>query len=489
MATQRGGGALLLAARRQRWACVRIRALCWGAALVFMAERRAQCADTPRADVGAHDPRRAETRAQAECCAACCDQCIDTGVRTGGAALPRLSPPVPTADDRGDACRAPLLQLASHSDAGGLWFAAPRTAGQQQGEMRIVREGADASGTVLVVRIEPDAESAQRARLWLNGVEVGTCPELPCDVTLPPVGVGAHSIAVAVSCGGAEATEHLRFELHPRRPLAAPQHGGDGTAYSPTCGGLGESCAPDSARQRRRATAWRALADEHSELWDQIRQQDALDYVARRRISPHEIAAPASCPAQSVCGVWAVPTAAAGGGEREAVEAAEAEVSEDTYPACVDLCVGRAFLPPAGALVRSREEAEDAAAFQQMLFDLQFPSPSPSPPSGGGGGGSAPSEQNSGGGEDSGGGDDGGGGGGHDGGADAAEAFISSAEAVLLRPAASPLSGFGVTIVYAVHNLAKAASAARIWYVCVCVCVCVCARARLREIRSPLATW
>lgn len=218
-----------------------------------------------------------------------------------------------------------------------------------------------------------------------------------------------------------------------------------------------------TAQQRRAAllSPWRAVADESGELWEQIRQQDALEYRARHRISPDEIAAPASCPAQSVCGVWAVEPAAAKG---EGGEMVAADKIEEAVSTCVDLCVGKVFLPPADALVRSREEAEDAAAFQQLLFDLQFPPPPP-PPGGGRDAGGALADAD--GAARAGGSGDGrgvfadGGGGGGDSSTDA-EASVSG-EAALLRPAASPLSGFGVTMVYAAHNLAKAASAARIW--------------------------
>ena len=317
--------------------------------------------------------------------------------------------PLPTVGEHGDACRAPLLQLAATGAAGSrrLWFAAPRAG---KAGMGVVREGADASGTVLAVRIEPDAASAQEcsfepqlwqiARLWLDGAEVGACQEFPCEIELPPLDAGAHSVDAAVSCGGAEATTRLLFELRPQRTVAptVPPDAGSTTA------------------QQRRAAPWRAVADESGELWEHIRQQDALEYRARHRISPDEIASPASCPAQSVCGVWAMEPAAAKGKGGEVAAADKTEASAGAVSACVDLCVGKVFLPPADALVRSREEAEDAAAFQQLLFDLQFPPTS------------------------------------------------VSGEAALLRPAASPLSGFGVTMVYAAHNLAKAASAARIWF-------------------------
>ena len=375
--------------------------------------------------------------------------------------------PLPTVGEHDDACRAPLLQLSAHGAAGSrrLWFAAPRAG---QAGMSVVREGADASGTVLAVRIEPDAASAQEcrqlrqlARLWLDGAEVGACQELPCEIELPPVDAGAHSVDAAVSCGGAEATARQLFELRPQRTVAptVPPDAGSTTA------------------QQRRAAPWRAVADESGELWEHIRQQDALEYRARHRISPDEIAAPASCPAQSVCGVWAVEPAAAKGKGGEVAPADKTEASQGAVSACVDLCVGKVFLPPADALVRSREEAEDAAAFQQLLFDLQFPPPPPPPGGGRGAGGAladadgaARSEGSGDGGVvfvDGGGAGGGGGGGGSSGGGDSSTDVEASAsgEATLLRPAASPLSGFGVTMVYAAHNLAKAASAARIWFV------------------------
>ena len=171
-------------------------------------------------------------------------------------------------------------------------------------------------------------------------------------------------------------------------------------------------------RARRAPSPWRVVSDADGELWADIAAQDAADYDARHRLQPGLITTPVGCEGQvrSVCGVWGV----ASRGAREAAT-------------CVDLCLGTEFLPPLDALERSEAAAEaaaeaaDAEKFQQLLFRTQFPAHVPE-------------------------------------GAGAAEALSTGSEdARALRPAAAPLSGFGVTMVYAAHNLVKAVTAQRVW--------------------------
>lgn len=327
-------------------------------------------------------PVRDKSTAQATCCAECCDRCIVEAVD----AVSKIT------IGASDAClgRIPLLQLAAGVGQGPVWFSTRHNA-----SLLVLRAGKDAGGTILSLHVALPAQCGdeiggmgmQKAQLILDGGEADGCSSLPCDMMLPITLDGPHVLDATFTCGSAQMTEQLLFEVRPqRRDLLNPPQ--------------------DSASARiaalRRLVQWRTLPDAGGELWAHIAVQDALDYENRHRLSPDQIEAPASCPPQSVCGVWAV----------EAGAGAHHDSS-----ACVDLCVGTEFLPPLQALVRNTEEMQDAAYFQQHLFNSQFRAPN----------------------------------------GDAVDDHRD------MRPAGSPLSGFGVTMVYAAHNLAKSATAQRLF--------------------------
>jgi hypothetical protein len=109
------------------------------------------------------------------------------------------------------ACNTPWLQIASRSGQHHVWFSAT-----SRGTLLAVVVGSgDSSVSTLALRVGAavDLEShcsagmkptAEHARVVMNGRDVGSCADLPCEMPLPALFDGVHSLNATMTCGHAQ---------------------------------------------------------------------------------------------------------------------------------------------------------------------------------------------------------------------------------------------------------------------------------------------
>lgn len=192
-------------------------------------------------------------------------------------------------------------------------------------------------------------------------------------------------------------------------------------------GNLGRSCGDecldgedatdrDSMSRAGISPEWRMVQDTDGKLWQTISDRDWLEFAHRPRISVEEIsyAHGHGCIPRSVCGMWSAVGYATALIELENGKYALDRPEGGGLGNCADLCIEKEFWPMTGGKRLIVKEDEEASLFQQMLHNLQFP-------------------------------------------------MHEEFDATQMRPTKAPVTGFGVSMTYAAHELARSVTAGRVW--------------------------